>query len=130
MNFSKIKETCIYVHDLERIREFYENVLSLPVISSQPGKHLFIKVGTSVLLFFNPEESRTKKTPPAHYGGGKQHFAFEVKSGEYQSTKNQLEAKGVSITQTVIWPSGVESFYFEDPEGHILEVVPEVGIWD
>jgi catechol-2,3-dioxygenase len=34
------------------------------------------------------------------------------------------------ITDTVIWKSGTESFYFEDPAGNVLEVVPDKGIWD
>lgn len=49
---------------------------------------------------------------------------------EYETIKNELKAKGIKITQEVIWPSGAESFYFEDPEGNVLEVVPDAGIWD
>ena len=27
------------------------------------------------------------------------------------------------------WRAGVKSFYFHDPDGHVLEVVPK-GMWD
>lgn len=129
MKFTKIKETCLYVHDLERAKEFYQHTLELPLISYVPGKHIFFKAGSSVLLCFNPEDSKLKKSPPGHYGGGKQHFAFEVQEEEYQKAKAWVQKKGIVITDTVIWNSGKESFYFEDPEGNVLEIVPAKGIW-
>lgn len=130
MNFIKIKETCLYVHDLERIKQFYHEVLQLPIIHYELGKHIFFRLGSSVLLCFNPDDSKTKTTPPAHFGGGKQHVAFEVDSVEYASAKEEIKAKGIAIIDQVVWKSGEESFYFEDPEGNILEILPNKGIWD
>lgn len=130
MNFLKIKETCLYVHDLELAKKFYHETLELPMISYVEGKHIFFRAGTSVLLCFNPEDSKTKSSPPAHYGGGKQHFAFEVSEKEYEQSKNWIKEKGITITETVTWKSGAESFYFEDLEGNVLEIVPAKGIWD
>lgn len=130
MKFIKIKETCLYIHDLERAKRFYHETLELPLISYVEGKHVFFQAGSSVLLCFNPEDSKLKKSPPAHYGGGKQHFAFEVNKADYPAAKKWITTKGIQITDTVTWKSGVESFYFEDPEGNVLEIVPETGIWD
>ena len=130
MIFTKIKETCMYVEDLESILEFYKNKLDLPLISYVPGKHLFFHAGSSVLLFFNPVDSKEKTSPPAHYGGGKQHLAFEVPKGMYEETKIKLKSLGIKVTDEVVWKSGEESFYFEDPAGNVLEVVPDKGIWD
>jgi len=128
MNFTQIKETCIYFHDLEKAKEFYSGKLDLPVISYVPGKHIFFRVGTSVLLCFNPDDSRQKRSPPGHFGSGKYHFAFEVKRKEYEVHKNKIKGLGIAIIDSVIWETGQESFYFEDPNGHVLEIVPE-GIW-
>ena len=130
MNFIKIKETCLYVEDLEQIKQFYNVDLGLPIIHYEPGKHLFFRLGSSVLLCFNPNDSKTKVTPPAHFGGGKQHVALEVKKSDYVKTKEEIKSKGISIIDEVIWKSGQESFYFEDPAGNILEIVPDEGIWD
>jgi catechol-2,3-dioxygenase len=130
MKVSKIKETCLYFHDLEEAKKFYGEILKLPVISYVEGKHIFFRAGSSVLLCFNPGDSKNKTSPPAHYGNGKLHFAFEVPDEEYISTKEEIKAKGISITSEVIWKSGKESFYFEDPQGNVLEVVPDKGIWD
>lgn len=130
MKFLKIKETCLYINDLEEARSFYHDLLGFPEIDYQPGKHLFLRVGTSVLLCFNPEDSRQKASPPAHYGGGKQHVAFEVSTVDYEQARKEMEKLGITITDTITWKSGAQSFYFEDPEGNVLEIVPETGIWD
>ncbi|MBL7844049.1 MAG: VOC family protein [Cyclobacteriaceae bacterium] len=129
MKFIKIKETCLYVHDLEQARKFYGEILELPLISYVVGKHLFFQAGSSVLLIFNPEDSKTKTTPPAHFGGGKQHFAFEVEGREYEKAKIWITAKGITIIDEVTWQGGSKSFYFEDPEGNVLEIVPDKGVW-
>ncbi len=129
MKFTKIKETCLYVHDLERAKKFYHELLELPLISYVPDKHIFFSAGSSVLLCFNPEDSKYKTNPPGHYGGGKQHFAFEVREPDYEESKNWIQQKGIAITETALWKSGGESFYFEDPEGNVLEIVPDRGIW-
>ena len=128
MEFQKIKETCLYVHDLEKAKNFYHATLGLPVISYSAGKHLFLRVGESVLLLFNPDDSRTKSSPPAHYGGGKQHFAFELKGDDYEKWKREIAGKGIDIIDEITWPTGKKSFYFNDPEGNVLEILPENGI--
>lgn len=129
MKFTQIKETCLYFQDLEKAREFYHDLLALPIISYVVNKHIFFRAGTSVLLCFNPTDSKAKKSPPPHYAQGKPHFAFEVLADEYEKTKACFVERNIKITETVVWASGQESFYFEDPEGNVGEVVP-AGIWE
>lgn len=129
MNFTQIKETCLYFQDLEKAHEFYHGLLQLPVISFVKNKHIFFRAGTSVLLCFNPEDSKIKKSPPPHYAEGKPHFALEVKAEEYEETKASFQKLGIKISDVVVWKNSQESFYFEDPAGNIGEVVP-AGIWD
>lgn len=128
MKFKQIKETCLYVKDLPQARDFYHGLLGLPVISYVENKHIFFRAGDSVLLCFNPEDSRNKKSPPAHYGEGKYHFAFEVALTDYENQKTELISKGIKITDEVVWKNGLKSSYFEDPAGNVLEIVPE-GVW-
>ncbi|HEX8038570.1 MAG TPA: VOC family protein [Chryseosolibacter sp.] len=130
MKFTKIKETCLYVRDLEKAKEFYSGALGLPVIGYEQEKHLFLRVGVSVLLLFNPDDSKEKVSPPPHFGGGKQHFAFEVATHAYEDSKDQISGKGIAIIDEITWRSGKKSFYFNDPEGNVLEIVPEEGVWD
>lgn len=128
MNFTQIKEACIYAVDLDKMMVFYHQLLGLPVISYVKEKHIFFRVGRSVLLCFNPEDSKKKKSPPPHFAEGKPHLAFEVSLEEYEQTKLAVLRKGIAITAKVVWESGQESFYFEDPAGNVLEIVPQ-GIW-
>ena len=102
MNFIKIKETCLYISYLEIAKAFYHGVLELPIINYVEDKHLFLRAGNSVLLLFNPEDSRKKKSLPAHFGGGKQHFAFEVPLSDYEKAKQELKSKGIKITDEVV----------------------------
>jgi catechol 2,3-dioxygenase-like lactoylglutathione lyase family enzyme len=129
-SFLRIKETCLYIHDLEGARKFYHELLGLDVIGYLPLKHIFFRAGDSVLLCFNPDDSRSKTSPPAHYGGGKQHFAFEVPAADYEKQKEWILSLGIKITDEIRWKSGLSSFYFEDHEGNVLEIIPENGIWD
>jgi len=101
----------------------------LKVIGSLRNEHLFFRVGTSVLLFFNPRNSKTKISPPGHYATGKQHIAFEIPYRSYDVYKKKILDRGISIIDEVSWGKKFKSFYFKDPNGHILEIVPK-GMWD
>lgn len=129
MEFKGIKETCIYSTDLEASKFFYHDQLGLEIISYVLGRHIFFRVGYSVLLVFNPNDAQQKTSPPAHHGQGKLHFAFEVSPEDYLGWKDKVKRLDIEIIDEVTWQSGQESFYFNDPDGHVLEIIPE-GVWD
>ena len=125
----KIKETCLYIRDLNSAKEFYNGLLGFELIHYLPEKHVFFRVGSSVLLCFNPDDSKLKTSPPPHFAEGNQHFAFEVTADDYEKCKEKIKGFGIEIIDTLVWKSGQESFYFKDPENNVLEIVP-VGVWD
>ena len=129
MKFNQIKETCIYFNDLSLAKAFYHHMLDLPIISEVQDKHIFFRAGTSVLLCFNPDDSRLKTSPPSHYSDGKYHFALEVAPKAYQSHKEEILKKGIQIIDALVWRNGQESFYFNDPIGNVIEIMPE-GVWN
>ncbi|AWW28956.1 glyoxalase [Echinicola strongylocentroti] len=129
MGYSQIKETCLYIPDLDQAEEFYHNKLGMPVISKEEDRHIFFRCGSSVLLCFIPEATKNEKNLPPHYAKGKQHIAFEVAASAYPNSKAELIEKGIVITHEQEWKDGLESCYFEDPFGHVLEIVPK-GIWE
>ena len=53
-----------------------------------------------------------------------------MKAADYERAKEEIKSKGIKIIDEVTWKSGRESFYFNDPEGNVLEIVPDAGIWD
>lgn len=129
MKFRQIKETCIYVKDLRSSEKFYSEVLGLEKISDVPDRHVFFRAGTSVLLLFNSEATAADEKLPPHFGEGKMHFAIEVEQKDYEKAKSEIKKHAISIEHEHEWKDGLKSFYFRDPDGHLVEIVPK-GIWE
>lgn len=129
MEITQIKETCLYINNLEASKEFYHKKLSLEIIGEVAESHIFFRVGSSVLLCFIAEASKTKESPPPHFAYGHQHIAFEVVPQEYLAWKNKIRNLGIEIIQEQEWKNRLQSFYFLDPDKHVLEIIP-TGIWD
>ena len=129
MNILSVKETCIYVKDLERTKEFYSGKLGLPLISLVPGRHVFFRAGSSVLLCFLAEQTLRETVLPPHGAVGKIHFAFEIKREEYTLSLQEIKVLGIEILHEHSWMNGVRSFYFHDPDRNVVEII-EQGLWD
>lgn len=125
----KIKETCLYVNNLDNTQNFYYNKLGLPIISRKEDAFIFFRAGSDVLLCFINDYAQSQEHLPAHFAEGKIHFAFEVKVEDYPMWKDKIIGVGIEITHEQEWKNNLMSFYFEDPDGHILEIVSE-GIWN
>lgn len=128
MEFKSIKETAIYVADLAQSKQFYHDLLGLPIIVHVKDQHIFFRAGESVLLCFNPAHSKIKTSVPPHFGEGNLHFALECLDGDYEKWKTVLTKNGIEIEQEVVWKAGRKSFYFRDPDQHSVEIV-QSGIW-
>ncbi len=129
MHIKKIKETCLYVTDLQQCKQFYRDKLGFELIGEVKERHVFFRVGESVLLCFNAEVSGKSTTLPPHYGSGQLHLAFEVSKADYEGWKGKVAAAGIALEQEYNWGRGFLSFYFRDPDQHLLEVVME-GMWE
>ena len=129
MNISRIKETCIYVTDLQATKQFYAYQLGLPLISFVEGRHVFFKAGTSVLLCFIADKTIQEKELPPHGAKGSIHFAFEVPRNDYDATLQKMKDIGITILHEQVWKDGLRSFYFHDPDKNLLEVIEE-GLWE
>ena len=129
MKLGSIKESCLYVKDLSASKKFYQEILGLELISFVEGRHVFFRIGHQVLLCFNPNTTKDETTLPPHFAYGKQHIAFEVNMEEYEKWKDKILKSGTVITHEHTWSKNLNSFYFEDPDGHVLEIL-QPGIWD
>ena len=129
MNICRIKETCLYVKDLEQTKSFYTTILELPVISSVPNRHVFFRAGESVLLCFIAEKTVQETILPPHGANGQIHFAFEVPQSGYNNAREKIAAHSIPILHNHVWPNGKHSFYFHDPDKHLVEIIEE-GLWD
>jgi len=133
VKFRKVVETCIYSSDLETIKDFYVNKVGLEFISEEKGRHVFLKAGKSMLLIFNPENTRIEGnsrfpihgaiTPPACI-----HLALEIEKNDYDNSKNMLMQKDIAIEKEIVWGNGSGSIYFRDPAGNLVEFITK-GNW-
>jgi catechol-2,3-dioxygenase len=133
VKFRKIVETSIYSSDLETMKDFYVNKVGLKFISEEKGRHVFLKAGKSMLLIFNPENTRIKGdsrfpihgaiTPPACI-----HLALEIEKNGYDNSKNMLMQNDIAIEQEIVWGNGSGSIYFRDPAGNLVEFITK-GNW-
>lgn len=129
MNITQIKETSLYVQDLERTENFYREKLNFEIIAREEGRHVFFRAGSSVLLCFLAGATNKDDKLPAHHAEGNIHIAFEVPRADYEAEKKQLQLQGITIEHEEHWYGDCYSFYFRDPDGHVLEIVPR-GMWD
>lgn len=128
-----VLETAIYVDDVARAAAFYRDILGLATLTAD-NRFVALDAGpSSVLLIFG--RGQTLKdihlpggTIPAHDGSGPIHFAFRVPTGTLDDWRRHLVAKDVAITAEMAWPQGGYSLYFNDPDGHVVELATP-GIW-
>ena len=129
MNVDRIKETCIYVTDLQATKEFYAGKLGFPVISLVEGRHVFFRAGQSVLLCFVAEKTMMDAELPPHGAKGSVHLAFEAATEAYNESLALITNAGIEVLHQHVWPNKRRSFYFHDPDKNLLEIIEE-GLWE
>jgi catechol 2,3-dioxygenase-like lactoylglutathione lyase family enzyme len=155
VKFEKIIETCIYTSNLQKLKDFYANCLGLELVSEEKQRSIFLKVGKSMLLIFNPEKTlMTNYDKEDCRGGGGEssnrelfpphgaitppsivHFALEIDKSEYDNTKKVLIENNIEIEKEIIWNKEEEekgttkSLYFRDPSGNLVEIITNNHLW-
>lgn len=103
--------------DLQVQKDFYANVLELPVALSPAG--LEVKAGKTDLLF----------TQAAPDFDGAYHFAFNIPENQFRPAKDWISSRvpllrdenGKVEFESESWNS--DSVYFKDPAGNVLEFI-------
>jgi len=126
-----VAEIALRVHDLDRMRTFYEQVIGLEVlreIKDDNGTIVFYAVGPGndhMALFeekwmdwFTRDKSPqvdAKRTTLSH-------FALRIALEDFESEMKRIEQLGIEIvhSDTSSWLH-CRMFYFFDPEGNLIE---------
>lgn len=130
---SAILEAALYADDLDAAERFYGGLLGLERITRMGERHVFYRVGTGVLLIFNPGETGRPPANPAlpvppHGARGPGHFCFAVEEPALGLWRARLAAAGVEIEADFRWPGGARSIYVRDPAGNSVEMA-EPRLW-
>jgi catechol 2,3-dioxygenase-like lactoylglutathione lyase family enzyme len=121
-----VLESSLYVDDVARSALFYEKVFGFRVISDF-GERGCAKAGKrQVLLLFKKGGSRSTDSP--HDGAGELHVAFAVPASELMSWEAWLAENGIAVEEKRTWELGGQSFYFRDPDRHLIEIATP-GVW-
>jgi catechol 2,3-dioxygenase-like lactoylglutathione lyase family enzyme len=113
-------EITIRVKDLARAESFYKDVLGLKEgLRDDRRNWLFLYAGGDAGMVVLQED---KGEWPA------QHFAFTVRETDIEQAAAMLKEKGVAVSEPVFhdWMKSV-SVYFDDPDGHALELLALSG---
>ncbi|HEU4959899.1 MAG TPA: VOC family protein [Sphingomonas sp.] len=126
-------ETALYVDDMARSVAFFRDVLGLRPMLEGERLAAFDAGRQGVLLVFARGQSvadmpSERGVVPGHDGQGPLHMAFAISEAEYEPWKAHLSRTGVVLRGEMHWPRGGRSLYFEDPDGHVLELATP-GLW-
>jgi lactoylglutathione lyase len=111
-----VYEIAVRVKDLPRAEAFYKDVLGLKEgIRDERRNWLFLWAGGNAGMVVLQED---KGDWPS------QHFAFTVNESDIERAATMLKDRGVAVSEPVRheWMKAI-SLYFDDPDGHALELV-------
>lgn len=128
-----VLEAALYVDDLDKAAEFYGRVMGLDEELRVPGRHVFFRVGQTILLLFDPKvtakgSSDARLPVPGHGATGAGHLCFAATRTEIEAWRARLEAADHPIEADFDWPNGARSIYFRDPSGNSIEIA-EPRLW-
>jgi catechol 2,3-dioxygenase-like lactoylglutathione lyase family enzyme len=120
-----LDHTIVPTKDKQASAKFFAEIFGLNV---KPGAGHFAQVQLNESLTFDFTD---EPEPQSH------HYAFHITEAEFEAIFSRVKAKGLSYGSApynhtdghIYTRRGGRGFYFEDPNGHLLEVmtVPETG---
>jgi catechol 2,3-dioxygenase-like lactoylglutathione lyase family enzyme len=132
-------ETALFVENLPRACDFYEQVLGLRKIRLSDRGCVFRVANQRYLFLITLDAARSaNETPygtvpacavPQREGPGPGHLAFGVSADALHSWRARLANYDIDILSEVTWEGGARSLYFRDPDGHLIELAT-AGIWE
>jgi catechol 2,3-dioxygenase-like lactoylglutathione lyase family enzyme len=131
-----LDHTIVPAKDKVASAEFFAEIFGLKVKSGQ-GHFAQVQVNESLTFDFADEPEAWGGPGFDPRTGKSHHYAFHISEAEFEAIFRRVKAKGLAYgsgpynhTDSQIYTRrGGRGFYFEDPNGHLLEVmtVAETG---
>ena len=124
----RLDHTIVPARDKDASARFFAEIFGLTVAAG--GYFTQVRVDEHLTLDFSDDVDEGEEIASHHY-------AFHVSDAEYEAILARVKARGLAYGSEPDAPAngrvnrrrGGRGFYFEDPAGHLLEVmtVPETG---
>ena len=131
-----LDHTIVPAKDKVASAEFFAEIFGFTVKAEQ-GRFAQVQINESLTFDFadEPEPRGGPGSDPRK--GQRHHYAFHISDAEFEAIFGRVRAKGLPYGSgprnhadgKIYTRRGGRGFYFEDPNGHLLEVmtVPETG---
>lgn len=115
-----LDHVALTVTDLERSVDFYEKVLGLERRRKELGVPTFLLASGTAIALFPADSFRGSGDAVGTHDVRVMHVAFRVDRGQFDRARAELPEAGVEIRFED--HGNVHSLYFDDPDGHKLEL--------
>jgi catechol 2,3-dioxygenase-like lactoylglutathione lyase family enzyme len=122
-----ILETALYVSDVARSRQFYEELFGFRTVA-EGARLTALAVRAGQVLLLCRKQASAGLGNSAHDGDGRLHLAFAVPAADLTAWDARLAERGIAIIERKSWDLGGRSLYFRDPDGHLVELATP-GVW-
>jgi catechol 2,3-dioxygenase-like lactoylglutathione lyase family enzyme len=130
----RLDHTIVPAKDKVASAEFFAEIFGLAV---KPGHFAQVQINESLTFAFADEREAWGGPGFDPRTGQSHHYAFHVSDAEFDAILGRVMVKGLAYGSgpfshkdgQINTRRGGRGFYFEDPNGHLLEVmtVPETG---
>ncbi len=132
----RLDHTIVPAKDKMASARFFAEIFGLTV-APEPSYFAQVRVNESLTLDFSDEPEPWGGPGFDPRTGRSHHYAFHVSEAEFEAIFSRVKARGIAYGSEpdehangrINTRRGGRGFYFEDPHGHLLEVmtVPETG---
>ena len=109
-----IDHTVLHVSNLAASKAFYMDLLGMTV-NHESSWQVFLRCGDQQVALFEVEEGTSITS-----GNDLNHMALRLDTGTYEEIKGKLERSGCQVSRR---PGDDHCIYFDDPDGHRLQLL-------
>lgn len=122
MRIELLKETTLYVSDLDVAESFYTDIVGLVVAERVKDQHSVLQFDDGILILFQtPTGSIENEGVPSGLRELRQ-LSFGISPADAASWRKHLQEYDIAIEAEFAWPNGAQSILFRDPSGNRIEL--------